>query len=680
MSRPENENPGDTTNTAESGSYVGAQFGHVHNSEVYVVGPDEPPETKYRFGLLYLREGVPAKARELITEAVSEGHDNSETRFHQVLAVLSKRSFRDLGPQDREQLRVLSARLHTYSEDVWRRALESVLALLSCLDKPGRSSDEAVDTLLALPEAQRRPVLHHLGLMVTGGMRGRLWQLSVGDAEATVDSGDRADRVWAYFEPRPAGARVKEPDPSESRSWDLFWSALGTVLVAVCLAPTWWTALVQGGTLVVLSCLIAPVVGYAALHDTFLWWHRNRLHSGRDLKQLFKSPRKAPPKGGFAHRVDQDFEYYFTKYAPDGSRRGRWLSETAKVRRSLRDEVVHIYRESEVGAGSVRWLIRYMAIDTRDRSRRGSPLDPRSREEAPGSLKLRAVLFSAIATATGLAVVSAAFSHAWLPTLVYVPLAVVVSVKVLPVWATAFSESWRVREETRERDRIREDRETEYDRWKNKLDRLRPGEEEMESWLHADKTLILDEALKYYELSWQWVIAHAFLHTPSPGCERAKVEHGVWRYSGYVIRVFLVTEGGVREVEAELDFERGRVGDRSREGFPFASVSSLRSEEKGRSYTLYLTLMNGEPKKIQVSEPAAWKSTREGAAEEAVEIDLDASGFSHTRRILEGIAAEGTRWLQEDRDRRNRTQPPDSSDDRGVPEAGSDASSARAEL
>ena len=133
----------------------------------------------------------------------------------------------------------------------------------------------------------------------------------------------------------------------------------------------------------------------------------------------------------------------------------------------------------------------------------------------------------------------------------------------------------------------------------------------MESWLDADKTLILDQALKHYRLAWHEVIAHAFLPRPNRPCKSARVPGGPWRCSKYEI-------------------------------------------ENIRRYTLNITLTNGPTRKIPVSGVPTHDTVDEPPHEETLDINLDTAGFSHTLRILEGIAAEGKPWF----DREPGTPPP----------------------
>ncbi|MBE3001343.1 hypothetical protein IDM40_21995 [Nocardiopsis sp. HNM0947] len=646
----------------------------MHNSEVYVVGPDEPPERKYEVGLRYLENGMPRKAHDLIAAAFTKEHDSSEIRFHWVLALLSKRSFRDVSSGDHEKLRELWTRLHTFPEDAWRRALESLSALLECLDDPDADPEPAVDAVLELPSEQRELIVHHLGAMVTGGAKAKLWQQIVQDAVREATDNGRRDRAWSYFEPTPAGARARKPKPNSTNVWDGVGTAIWGSLLLMCAAGIGWTALAHGGFLELASCVLALVAGYLALRNALLWWHRNRLCNGGTQTQFLRPLKRRPPPAGFADRVDQDFRRYFIKYAPDRDEWQAWLEETEDVRRTLRDEVVHIYREKEVDAGSVKWLIRHMARDVRDRSSKDLPLDPRPRHEAGRSVRKRTWLFSVIGVVAMLSVIASALLHAPVITVVCLLGAGVSSRYAVSLWANIVSESWRVREERAERKRILQERQEEYERWTDKLASLRPTESEMETWLNADKTLILRSALIHHQLSWHEIVAHTFLQTSDESSRRAKEKYGAWRYSKYVIRLFLITQEGVRDVEARLNFNRGLVGKREFGDYRFDSVSSVHVVEQSRiNYTLYLTLTNGDPQKIDVFEPSALVDERaeeSGEDEDEVNVNLDASGFSHTRRILEGIAAEGKSWITRDQDQRERKRTAASTAHAGQPGVG----------
>ncbi|GAA1119635.1 hypothetical protein GCM10009642_66450 [Nocardiopsis metallicus] len=288
-----------------------------------------------------------------------------------------------------------------------------------------------------------------------------------------------------------------------------------------------------------------------------------------------------------------------------------------------------------------------MVRDVRSHWNEGAPLEPREIHRATTAVKVRCVslfLFLGVATSVTLA---AAFHQAPVTTVACALLAAVTTRFTIPLWLNIHSERRRLREQTRERQEIIEARETEYERWRGKLDMLRPSEEEMEGWLDADKTLILDEVLRHYGLAWHEVIAHAFLPTPKRPCKAAHVRRGPWRYSSYEIRIFLVTEEGVREATADLDFERGHWHRSERDNYRFEALSSVQVEiESAHRYTLNITLTNGPTKEIPVSDTPTLDTVEGAPQNESSEINLDAAGFSHTLRILEGLAAEGKPWFE----------------------------------
>lgn len=321
-----------------------------------------------------------------------------------------------------------------------------------------------------------------------------------------------------------------------------------------------------------------------------------------------------------------------------------------------------------------------MARDVRKSSSEGRPPDPRARHEAETSVEVRAVVFSTITVGLLAGVVASALLHAPVTTMAYLLIAGVSARYAVPLCATVVSESWRVQEETAEPEHVPREREAECERWTDKLKALRPSESEMEAWLNADKTLILQSALSHHQLSWHEIVAHTFLQTSDQPSRRAMEEHGAWRYSRYVVRLFLVTDEGVRDVEARLGFNGGVVSRREFEEYRFDSVSSVRVVERSRiSYTLYLTLTNGDPKEIDVFEPSALLDERDDESDAEENVNLDASGFFHTRRVLEGIAAEGKSWIPRDRDRRNRERAASSSAETDEQSTEADPTAVRAE-
>lgn len=648
----------DTFNTAGPHSFVGVQAGRIHNSTVYVVGPDDPPERDYEVGVNYLESGIPGKAREHLERAHARGLDSPALHFNRVLAILSKRSYRDLSKRDRTILKELERRTESMGHDEHRQDLDVVFALLSCVDGSGGDSDTAITRLHALPRARQALILRHLSLVLTGGMRQNLWNQIRRRAHKEHLARDRRERVWSYFEPEPAPARARHPESASFTGWNVFGGLLLATATLAPIALIMKAALAHGDFLSLTSCLAMLTLGPAAAWDLCSWHHKNRRRAALERAYGYLRSTSSPPKGGFADRVDEAFDHYFFTYAPDPADRAAWLEGTKGVRRYLREEVARTYRETGVKADQVRWLIRFMVRDVRSRWNEGMPLEPRDIHKVSTAAKLRCTtLFLLLGVATASALTSA-FQQAPVATLGCVLLASVTARFTVPLWLKIHSERRRFREQSRERQEIIGARRAEHERWKDKLEELRPSEEEMEGWLDADKTLILDEVLKHYGLAWHEVIAHAFLPTPDRPCKSAHVRLGPWRYSRYEIRLFLVTDEGVREAAADLDFERGYWQRSERNNYRFDALSSVQVEiESARRYTLNITLTNGPTQEIPVSNVPTLDTVEESPQSESSEINLDAAGFSHTLRILEGIAAEGKSWF----DREANPAPPNES-------------------
>ncbi|WP_232832940.1 hypothetical protein [Nocardiopsis sp. TNDT3] len=644
-------NEHDTTNTAESGSFVGAQVGQMHNSRVYVVNPGDPPERDYDVGCNYLADGVPVKAREHIELARARGFDGPEVRFHWVLAILSKRSYRDLTKKERVLLADLSARTELRERDGWRQGLNVVFALLSCVDGSSGDPESAMAQLHSLPDPQHGLILRHLGLVLTGSMKQGVWHQLRRNAVEEQCARGRVDRVWTYFAPKPAEARARYPAPKSTTAWNVLGGLLLAGVFLFAVATIMKSALAQGSLLALVSCLAVLVFGPVAVWHIALWNHqyRRRMAKEHEYGYLFSSP--SPPKGGFTDQVTHDFDHYFAKYAPETESRGTWLEETQGIRRSLRDEVARLYRETGVKAERVRWLVRFLVRDVRRRWLTGQPLEPRELHRVDTATKVRCVVLCLALISAATTTVVTAFQQAPVAAVGGALLTVVTSGFAFPLWLRIYSERRRYDEESREREEILGAREAEYERWKGKLDTLRPTETDMEAWLDADKTLILDKALRHHRLSWHEVVAHAFLVTPKRPCKSAHVRRGPWRHSKYEIRVFLVTDEGVREATADLDFERARRHLSGRDNYRFEAFSSVQVEiESTRRYTLNITLTNGPAKSIVVAEAPTHDAEEAELATKASETSLDAAGFFHTLRILEGIAAEGKLWFERDVD------------------------------
>ncbi|MBA8823769.1 hypothetical protein FHX42_001098 [Saccharopolyspora lacisalsi] len=638
-----------TTNTTGSGSTVGIQAEWVHNSTVYIASSDDPPKRKYQVGVNYLDNGVPLRAREWIDDAIARDYDGAEVRFHWALALLSKRSYRELTTDERGQLAGLPDHLATHPDSAWARALEALCELLEHLDSSDRDPTPALKKLQDLPVLQREKIVRHCDLVLTGGMKDSLWKETRHAAEQGQLAGDRDNRVWAYFEPKPISARARHPAPNGATPEDWLRAVLASALLAGSLGVLGWILLQRPTPASVIAYLMTLAGAVVAARTGFEWRYRTQRLHAKELEHVGGFVDHEAPEPGFAKQVDHDFHHYAHRYAPKGVDRSVWLAETRGIRTTLRDEIVEIYRESRIPNRRVTWLIRYLVRDVRQQWRQNLLLAHRQQYRTPLSTQAWCLSALAVGVLATCVVVDAAVRTDPLPALAGVLIAAVSGRIATPRWWRILSERRRIAEETQERARKLEAREAEYQRWKDKLDATCPTEDEMESWLRCDRVLLIEEALQHYRLAWRDITAHTIVQIPAKSCKRARVNGGPWRYSKYDLQLFLITAEGVRELTRQLDVKQGTFHGNERGHFRFDAVSSLRVVESGDyDYTLELTLTNGPARIIDVTEPK--RNFEQASSDEPglAQISLDATGFTHALHVLEGISAEGKAWIQRD--------------------------------
>ncbi|WP_335987886.1 hypothetical protein [Glycomyces sp. MUSA5-2] len=642
-----------TSNTANGGN-VGIQAGVVHNSTVYMLPDNATPEDEFELGCRYLADGVPPKAQEHIGAALAGGFDNAKVRFHWVLAMLSKRSFRDLERHERERLVRLGAQVLVLPKDRYREALEAVTELIVQLSRREPDIESAEKRLLLLDTDLLDAIQDHLIHVLSGATQDKLWDRARRRARGEQFAADRLNRIWAYFHPNPIGARARRPDaPQYAREA----RAEGYAALGAAAAGAAYLAWVLGSNaefIGILSVCIGSVAGYFGVRVGYEWAYnssRIRLEDARNTSSRASQPLRGD---GFASQVGHSFDHYFAKYRPNGWDYHEWLAETDGVRGRLRDEIAEVYREQTTPIGRVNWLIGYLASDVRHRWLDGTLYAYHERLRVPLLVKAKATALLALATvATANVVIRAVPLAPFTATIAAVAL-IARGVFACRLWFHIKSEDRRAVDDQSDYNRRLEERTAEYERWNAKLRATRPNETEMESWLTCDKTMLIDQALKHYRLSWSDVITHAVFQSPVPKSKRARKLRGPWRYSKYRLRLFLLTNDGVREVMSELDFERAAFSGQERNNFRFDALSSVYvAEEPDATRTLKLTLTNGPTRTIDVtgpesavSEPLDFDAPADDPRE-VLELNLATAGFTHALRLLEGIAAEGKEWIRQ---------------------------------
>ncbi|RAJ66681.1 hypothetical protein K378_02853 [Streptomyces sp. Amel2xB2] len=656
-------------------SFVGVQASDIHNSTINIVPPDASPQQKYEVGVRCLEEGLPGRARELIWDAITHNYDGPEVRFHWVLAMLSKRAHHDLSAEERRQLDRTRDVVQRYAGDaVWIPGLQVVFDLLALPGKADSETAAVLKRLRDLAPIQRDLIVHHLDFVLTSRTRATLWAEICELANAGQYSGDRSQRVRYYFEPDPIGARTRPPEQCTAfryrprlAAWTgLFVVAAGFLGISAVIAEP----LTAIGELVV-----ALGTGFLATRFGQRWWHNeHRLQAKeQELRQEPDQDPARPPSSspasadggtpavdGFTGRVRKSFERYFSNYAPRGFDRSEWLAHTAGIRAVLAAEVAFLYRESRISVERVNWLIRYLARDARDRHNDGTLFAHRQQYRTPVTTKLACVLALAVLGVISLAVTATATTGSTnglqaLSVFTAFFGAVESGRRAASVWLGMRSEEQRFAEETQEYHRRMYAREMEFQRWQERLEAIRPSDAEMEAWLSHDKVLFTADVLRHYQLTWYDIIAHTILTTPAGSYRRARRRGGPWRYSRYTLRLFLATRDGIREISTEVDFTHATRPGEQRTNYRFDALSSVQVTENDRvGYEMALLLSNGPARTIRIKDADSHQLEPCENARELSEINLDAAGFAHTFRLLEGIAADGKSWIE----RNNADSPP----------------------
>ncbi|MFD7323896.1 hypothetical protein ACFV9D_22790 [Streptomyces sp. NPDC059875] len=643
-------NDGAAYSSAAYNSTIGIQAETVHDSTIYFVHPDASPQEKYRVGVQLLEDGVPSRAREMITDAIVHGHDGTEVRFHWVLAMLSARTHHDLSTEEVERLRYASRLVRTYAEDEWKEALRVTFDLLAVLSTTGSETGPVLKQLQDLPLRQHDAILRHLDVILTGGLKDDLWAETVGRARVDRFGNDRVQRVWAYFAPAPIGARAVRPRPSTAAAAKAA-LPVRAVLFVISSALLWALALIADPAQAIVELPVALGAGLTAARFGVRWWGREP-RPGLTAEAHVPYPRDpAFAEDGFTKRVRHSFDHYFSVRRPHGFTSDAWLAHTVQIRSSLAAEIADLYRESRIGVERVDWLIRYLAEDARNRHNNGTLFDRHRQDQTSGRTKALAVAALAVLGVAALAAFGTAVTGAAQPRPLWAFLAVLGAAwsghATASRWLEVRREEGRLDRETQEYLEQLTARQIAYQRWQSFLDETRPSELEMETWLTCDKTSFVDEALRHHRLTWRDLITHTILVAPGPSYKRGRVRGGPWRYSHYVFRLFLFTQDGIREISSEFNFSDATRRNEQRSNYRFDALTSVQvTENADVGYDLELVLANGQARKIRVKDADAHQLAPTENSQEISEINLSAAGSTHTFRLLEGIAADGKSWIE----------------------------------
>lgn len=640
------------TNVAQDNAQVDVQAGVVHGDiNFYRLSPTSSPQEEFALALHYLDGRVRDQARKLIERAVARGFVTTKVQFYRLIALLSGRTLRQLAPEELDRLTAICAELsHLDDHDEWAAGAKVIIRLLAPVS--AAETDLIVKEIDALNRRQRDGIYGHLEALLEGAIQEEMWRKSVTLAESQRIAQDRFNRIWKFFHPTPARPRTLPVRPVEVPLRDRVRVGAGAAVFTLAVVQL-IVLVVAGGRFAPIFGLLAALIGLAAFIvggvDRYYRGIRLRAKEAR-IRPPHQRRSEAPP-GGFARKVDWLFNRYFGRYVPQGTDRSYWLDQTAGIQRHLRDEVVELYREQHIAADRVAWLVRYLVGDVRAQWERNTLTAYRQHLRVPGRTK---ALYSgglALLAVGSLWAIPAVMVSAPLPGTGWFLLAAAAAVPAVRSLFRIVAERRRAVDDQAERDEADAARWAAYHRWCRKLSD-KPSDTEMAAWLESDRKVLVDGAMRQYRLRPSDVIAHAFIEAPAPSCEKARYPQGPWRYSRYRLLLFLLTDDGVRQVNIDLDFKTAVSHTTQRLNYRFDAVAAVRIDGIAtRQQTFELTLFNGEPISIRVSEPDNETLQDDESAIKIAELSLDASGLSHTLNVLEGVAAEGKEWVKHRRRR-----------------------------
>ncbi|GAB7048633.1 hypothetical protein [Catenuloplanes indicus] len=642
------------TNSADGNATVGAQIGYlqltvVHEAPTYHLPPGASPEERFTFGLRYLAGGVPSTALAQIEKAMAAGYTNSRVRFYWVLSILSGRTLSQLTDEDEHRLRSALDWPRLRADDEWVEGLRVIERFLTALDTPKDDPQTAIKAFDELPALQRREILRHLELFLKDKVQDAMWKRALEQARADQNRGDRQNRVWMYFQPDPRAPRAATPAPVSTTVRDraLAWAASAVAVTALVLLT------VLSGVGWPLLAWFTGVAGAILTARPALEWHYRliRLRAEERAHEVFIQPQAAP-EGGFADDVDRLFRRYIGRYRPPDITKDDWIMQTSGIHRTVRNEIVTSFRDTATRAEEIAWLVRHRVGDVRTRWQNGTLWSYRERLRMPVRERLLVVLGLSVLAGSGVWMLSAALRQEPLRASVTVVIAVIACRVAVTGWLRITAEERRYAADLAESEaRLAGDTRA-FERWTTKLSR-RPSDREMATWLDCDRRILMDRAMQHYNLAPRHVIASAFITGPGRLTQRARVRRGPWRFSQYQVRVFLLTQDGVRQMTANLDFSTGEFQIRNRTNYRYEAVASVHVTEVHRSRPRFrLTLLNGEPIDVEVTGDDLLPPEAQPDSDVAEVVSLDSSGLRNTLHVLEGIAAEGKQWVRLDRQRR----------------------------
>jgi hypothetical protein len=610
-----------TVNNNGDRSTIDQQIAYVHNYNDYKMDPDASPAERFSKALKLLAGKMPREAEKIIGEVVHGGHQSNEVAYYWALSILSGRFFDDLSQAHFATLNKCTAMVDASRRDGWMEALRVVTRFVSCLMsevlRGGPGDADLTQVFLAydaLDGKRREEIRRHLDLMMTGALQDRMETRYAEEVKSLRMDGEREKRAWKFFEPDPCPpilAHLPEPRMSATgRAAALTGVTIagGAQLAALCftIASRPLLALLLAGGLGGGGFLIATWGRSWLIRKGQLTADASR--HGEPATERRYSLALPGPEGSTdrhewgenddadtRHRREQRriqthrslaalwVELRFMDHDPDGANnRKKWDEETRGLRAALASHVKRHYIRPDQGLGEVDWLIRWHSKRAKKRWKDGTLRKHRDELSVGSVIDGSLFAFGILAAVAGFicGAVGVFEINPGTGTL----LTIVTAAGIGLIFISRADSHHVHRDLHRAESALAEAEHAEEQRafqeWQHELDG-RPTDEEMARWLDYDKFFIKSLCMRDRNLVNRNLVTHAILTEERWPCPSARVLFGPPRYSHYRVTVFLLTEGGVRQVRMDLDFCTGRVSNPHSTSFPYEKIAWAKVAEAG---------------------------------------------------------------------------------------------------
>jgi hypothetical protein len=624
-------NGGDSIfNNNGAGLKIDSQIGYVNQAHFYTVGPSATPRDRFAKAKNLLNGNMPRKAGELISEAVADGYRSTEVAYYWALSVVSGRSFDNLRTEHFARLSDCLAMTDRQHPDEWAQALYVITRFIDCLvyqDRFGTLDDAQLDQVVSeydrLKERRQEEIRRHLDLIMTGAVQYRLDASHAAQIEAQRKRGKRASRAWKFFEPDPCEPVLIHLSEPHFGGAARATAAAGAVLTATGLL-----------TMVVLTVAARPLLalalvagagggGYLAARFGRPGLVRRERIAADDARfgnpavptryslsarGLLSDPYQVGLPRDRSDQEDEDeddaqerrgdqkrqlrifrdlaglwVDVRFADENPRGAKQAqRWQNDTARLRRALTNHIRRHYARPGRVLSELNWLITWHARRARESWEKGTMREQRDSLLAAGGSDLPLASLGVVVAAVGLLCGLVGTFEGNLKGGLAALLAVGLGGALL--YASG-ADSYAVRHDLwqAETDLLHEEHELEMEafrKWEKELED-RPTDADMARWLDYDKIYVKNLVMNERDLDNRDVVTHAVLTEQLFPCRRARVLFGPPRYSRYRMIVLLLTEGGVQEGVADLDFYSGLVSNLRYRAFNYGKIDWAEVREVG---------------------------------------------------------------------------------------------------